>query len=391
MSRAIYCPAWKMPLARFQPSVTSVSALRPGSVAKNHSRYGKRVPLVESGEPMFFRFMRSLIRLPAWLLLILLPGLAVNAQTVPAKEAHYQSGQEVDGVIYYKQFVNFGPGKDSCIHFALKLPLGHKDGDAVRGVLCICTWKDTPEGVMGNLRAGPLVQWAQRHQFALLSWSRLKFYTTNESNDEMAGKDEREWSRQFDIAARKWEYSIQQLTAKYKLPAKDFLIDGISGGAQTAHRLALRKPGYFAAIHIHVNSSYDAPVAEAKSMAWLVTTGEREFGYAASQRFYYNALELGYPVIYKAGEGLGHSGSPEIDRLTLAFFDYMLPFLPDYRDKEPQGKGDAHNLLRHPRYIGDWLNQQAVPFEKRHLIQGKYQTALPTRDIAEAWGPLIEK
>jgi hypothetical protein len=47
--------------------------------------------------------------------------------------------------------------------------------------------------------------------------------------------------------------------------------------------------------------------------------------------------------------------------------------------------------MRQPRYIGDWLNQQAVPFEKRHLIQGRYQTALPTREVALAWGPLIEK
>jgi hypothetical protein len=261
----------------------------------------------------------------------------------------------------------------------------------VRGVLCVCTWKDTPDGVMGNLRSGPLVNWAQKNGFALLSWSRLKFYTTGTSNDEMDDKADREWSRQFDIAARKWEYSIQELTRKYKLPSKDFLIDGISGGAQTAHRLALRKPEYFAGIHIHVNSSYDELTPGGKNIAWLVTTGEREFGYQASQRFYYGALELGYPMIYKAGEGLGHSGSPEIDKLTVAFFDYLLPFLPDYREKDPQPKGDPYKLMRQPRYIGDWLNQQAVPFEKRHLIQGRYQTALPTREVALAWGPLIEK
>lgn len=126
-------------------------------------------------------------------------------------------------------------------------------------------------------------------------------------------------------------------------------------------------------------------------MAWLVTTGEREYGYPASQRFYYTALELGYPVIYKAGENLGHAGSPEIDRLTVAFFDYLLPYLPDYRIKDPKFNGDPHKLLRQPRYIGDWLNQQVVPFEKRHLIQGRYQTALPTREVAAAWGSLIEK
>ena len=333
---------------------------------------------------MFFRIALAISAL--WFV-----SQAAHAQTPPAKEPSYQSGQVVNGVIFHKQFVNFGTGKDSWINFALRFPPGHKDGDPVRGVLCICTWKDTPDGVMGNLRSGPLVNWAHKNGFALLSWSRLKFYTTGTSNDEMDDKADREWSRQFDIAARKWEYSIQELTRKYKLPSKNFLIDGISGGAQTAHRLALRKPEYFAGIHIHVNSSYDELTPGGKNIAWLVTTGEREFGYQASQRFYYGALELGYPMIYKAGEGLGHSGSPEIDKLTLAFFDYLLPFLPDYREKDPQPKGDPYKLMRQPRYIGDWLNQQAVPFEKRHLIQGRYQTALPTREVALAWGPLIEK
>ena len=321
-------------------------------------------------------------------LFVVMPSLFAQTPT----SAKWQSGEVVDGIIYYKQFVNYGPGKDSWIHFALKMPPGWKEGDAIRGVMCICTWKNTPEGVMSNLRGGTsLIQWAAKNQYALLSWSTLGFFTTGLSNDEMNEKQDAEWSKRFDIAARKWEYSIQELTKKYKLPDRSFLIDGISNGAQTAHRLVLRKPQYFAGIHMHVNSSYDNPSPEGKNMAWLVTTGEREYGYPASQRFYYTALELGYPVIYKAGENLGHAGSPEIDRLTVAFFDYLLPYLPDYREKAPKFNGDPHKLMRQPRYIGDWLNQQAVPFEMRHLIQGRYQTALPTREVAAAWGPLIEK
>ncbi len=336
-----------------------------------------------------FLLDRVLARMSLWLL-VMCPILAIGlcAQTAPV----HQSGDLVDGVIFYKQFVNYGPGKDSWINFALRMPPGWKQGGAVRGVMCVCTWKDTPDGVMGNLRgASPLIQWAAKNNFALLSWSRLKFYTTGTSNDEMDEKTDDKWSEQFDVAARKWEYAIQQLTTKYRLPSKDFLIDGISGGAQTAHRLVLRKPQYFAAVHIHVNSSYDVPTPAARNIAWLVTTGEREFGYQASHRFYYSSLELGYAMIYKAGEGLGHSGSPEIDKLAVSFFDYMLPFLPDYRDKDPKGNGDALRLMRQPRYVGDWLNQQAFPFEKAHLVEGRYQTALPTREVAVAWGPLIEK
>ena len=33
-------------------------------------------------------------------------------------------------------------------------------------------------------------------------------------------------------------------------------------------------------------------------------------------------------MIYKAGEGLRHSGNTEIDELTVAFFDYLLCSCP---------------------------------------------------------------
>lgn len=326
------------------------------------------------------------------LCVLYLSSVILLAQSSQNAESNYQSGQVIKGITYHKQFVNYGPGQDSWIHFGIKMPPGWKEGDAVRGVMCICTWKNTPDGVLGNLRNGtPLIQWAEKNQFALLTWSQLGFFTTGLSNDEMDAKQDAEWTKRFDIAARKWEYAIQELTKKYGLPQKDYLLDGISNGAQTAHRLALRKPQYFAAIHIHVNSSYDVPTRDGKGMAWLVTTGEREFGYPASQRFYYSALELGYPIIYKAGENLGHSSSPEIDRLTVAFFDYLLPYLPDHRERYPKYNGDPYLFIRRPPYIGDWLNQQAVSFEKRHLIQGRYQTALPSREVAVAWGPLFQE
>jgi hypothetical protein len=44
-----------------------------------------------------------------------------------------------------------------------------------------------------------------------------------------------------------------------------------------------------------------------------------------------------------------------------------------------------------PRYIGAYLNQQALPIEKRHPLKVRYQTALPTREVTVAWEPLLGK
>jgi len=69
-----------------------------------------------------------------------------------AKPPALQSGDVVDGIIFHKQPVVYKPGQNSWLNFALKMPPGWKTGAPVRGVLCVLTWKDTPDGVMGNLR-----------------------------------------------------------------------------------------------------------------------------------------------------------------------------------------------------------------------------------------------
>jgi pimeloyl-ACP methyl ester carboxylesterase len=301
-------------------------------------------------------------------------------------------------IIDHKQRAYYERGKQSWIYFSMRMPPGWTIGnpatgpDKVRGVFCVLRWYREPNSVHDLVsKESQWTQFADKHRLALLSWTSLGFYTTGISNDEMDKKTDNRWSERFDEAAGEWEKGIRHLIREYGIPERDYLVQGHSGGGQTGHRLALRKPQYFSAIHIHVNSSYDKPVPAARNIIWLVSTGEREYGYPASQRFYYDALEAGYSIIYKAGESLGHSSSPQIDRLGLAFFEYALTYLPDYREKAPIGKGNMHALLRKPPFIGDWLNQDVVPAAKSYLVQGRYQTAIPTRDIAKIWGTLIEE
>ena len=121
-------------------------------------------------------------------------GFSYLASWGQTKSPDLQSGDVVDGIIFHKQPVVYKPGQNSWLNFALKMPSGWKLGTPVRGVLCVLTWKDTPDGVMGNLRGNaPLLQWAARNQFALLSWSRLRFYTTGTSNDEMGDDANKNW------------------------------------------------------------------------------------------------------------------------------------------------------------------------------------------------------
>ena len=126
-------------------------------------------------------------------------------------------------------------------------------------------------------------------------------------------------------------------------------------------------------------------------MLWLVTTGTREYGYPAAVRFYRRALEAGYHMIFRAEENLGHRMSPATWETSLAFFEYCLKFLPDARD--PQWRRppvDRFYLMRHPAYIGDYMNGEVFAREAAaNHVDPPLMVALPTRSIAEAWGTVL--
>lgn len=158
-----------------------------------------------------------------------------------------------------------------------------------------------------------------------------------------------------------------------------------------AHRLALRQPEFFFAVHIHVNSSYDRIRRDGNRILWLVTTGSLEYGYPAGVRFYREALDAGYHMIFRAEENLGHADSWGTRTVSVAFFEYCIPFLPDASD--PQWRAppvDQFYLMRYPTYIGDFLNNEAFPASvASQYMQPEVMVALPNKEIAEAWGMVL--
>lgn len=161
---------------------------------------------------------------------------------------------------------------------------------SVKGVLMICTHRSDPEEVKANLSDNSgfqyFIRFADEHNLALVTWTNLRGYVTHTSGDEMDEREYREYDRNFNARSREWESGYRRLANRYHLPRENILLYGASGGGQQAHRLALRKPEYFAAVHIHINSSYDVPTRDANRVLWLVTTGTREYGYPAGERFY---------------------------------------------------------------------------------------------------------
>lgn len=293
----------------------------------------------------------------------------------------------------------------SDITFFVRMPNGvdseeeakqsRKQRTTVRGVLALCSWMTYAEGARSCIedkgRFREYVEFADKHNLALVTWTNFRGYKKGTSGDEMDEDAYKQYDKDFDKRAREWKNGFNRLCRKYNLPAKNTLMYGLSGGGQMGHRLALRMPEYFFAVHIHVNSSYDQIKRDGKHILWLVSTGTQEYGYPAGVRFYREALERGYHMIFRAEENLGHRGSPGTMNTSLAFFEYCLKFLPDASDPEWRAPPvDRFYLMRYPTYIGDYLNSEAFPAKVApKYMEPEVMVALPDKGIAEAWGTVL--
>ena len=205
----------------------------------------------------------------------------------------------------------------------------------------------------------------------------------------------------FDQVAHAWEQGVKYFVDQYGIPSSGYLLWGMSGSAQYACRLALRKPDYFLAVHVHIPSSFDKPTPEGRKVLWCLTTGELESGHKRSLRFYAQCRALGYPMIYKAIMRLGHAGSPIADDIGLKFFDYAL----SVSDKRVAYDASLNNPLTQfqlaqtddnqikpwldsfcrPAYVGDSVNQRMFPYEQQDMVPVGFRVPLPTKAIADAW------
>ena len=292
------------------------------------------------------------------------------------------------------------------ITFFVRMPKGISIEDSVgqarrgdvqvRGVLALCTHRTEAEDVRKNVeddgRFEYFIRFADKHNLALVTWTNFRGYKIGISGDEMDRGEYRQYDRDFDQRAREWRTGFRRLCRRYNLPERNVLLYGISGGGQMAHRLALRQPDFFFAVHIHVNSSYDRIRRDGNQILWLVTTGTQEYGYPAGVRFYRDALEAGYHMIFRAEENLGHSDSRDTRRTSMAFFEYCMQFLPDASDPDWRPPPvDRFYLMRHPAYIGDYLNSEAFLREVApKYMEPEVMVALPTKAIADAWGTVLD-
>jgi predicted esterase len=245
-----------------------------------------------------------------------------------------------------------------------------------------------------------VLKFAAKHRMIVLCWGSRNLWEGGKSWYDLDRTKLAEQDRVFNAAANAWAKGVDELSKRYGIPRNGFFLCGHSASAQYALRLALRKPDYFHAAHIHIPATYDKPTPEARSILWCLTTGELDYGYPGSIKFLKACRALGYPIIHKAIIGMGHTSHPATTELGMRFFEYALevrkereafnkeianPFsatTKQWRDNPNQAWPKS---FREPVAIGDTVNQEVFSPKDIDMAPEGFRVMLPSKLIADAW------
>jgi len=338
-------------------------------------------------------------------------GKLIDTYDFPEKELYLKRNERVvrkstmDPVVEY--VIKTKVPEQPQITLFLRPPIGMTDASEAKGVLAMCVIAGSVEeikrrlqGIESGQEMSSLLKFAEKHKLIILCWGSKGVREPGSTWDEMDKETNKKQEETFDDLADKWAQGVETLVRKYGIPNKNFLLSGSSDSAQYALRLALRKPEYFLGVHCHIPNGFDLPRPESNRVLWCLTTGELDFCYERSIRFYMKAREMGYPIIYKAIIGLGHSGHHLSENLSIQFFEWCLTMkeqkelyeaslLDEFGNPIPKDIGEPPKpwpeKFQNPPFYGDIVNQEMFPADKRDMVPRGFQVPLPTKELAEAW------
>ena len=289
----------------------------------------------------------------------------------------------------------------------MRVPDGIKDISQVKGVIALSLLSEDLWNIRRNLQdpdvgkdVTGMLDYADQHKFIVICWGSRGLWNPTKNWDDQSLAERKLYDDVFDKEANAWAKGVDYLIGQYGIPKNNYLLWGESGSAQYDCRLALRKPQYFLAVRLHIESSYDQPTVGGSRILWCLTTGEQEAGYQRSLRFYAQCRKLGYPMVYKAIPGIGHEGSDAAHELGTEFFDYALT-LADQRNALDQSLAEQDHdpgvgaiapapqpwpaAFRTPPFVGDIVNQEVFSSDQQDMVPPGFRTPLPTKTLAETW------
>lgn len=270
-----------------------------------------------------------------------------------------------------------------------RLPAGVNTGQDAGGVLCLSLLANQINDVRLSLinreaqgDIGDMIRYADNKKLIVLCWAIKSFWDSSRNWDWLTPENARYYRERFERVVMAWERGVKQLANRFEFEPKHFLIWGYSDSAQFAGRLALRRPAYFGAVHMHNPCSFDMPVESAKHIIWGLTMGEQDSGYWNATQFVFKANELGYRLVFKAVPRMGHDNDLGSRQLATLLFEYVRGLPLEERERQRMISAEVDSAL----YCGDWLNQLVETRDSKHgRIPPRLRVPLMTELIKQAW------
>ena len=254
------------------------------------------------------------------------------------------------------------------------------NGRQSKGVFAVCMLANSVEDMKKNILSPSewgelyhIMEFARKHDLALLCWGarasgilRVIGMNSQKKNTKNVMTILMRWQKRGDAESINCAKNINCQTI-------NFCCGGTSAAAQYAMRIAIRYPEYFNSVCLHIPSSFDKPSEGGRNILWCITTGERESGYSRSIKFFNVCKSLGYPIIYKAIPGLGHSSHRGAREFAIDFCEYA------YTSKLTKEQ------FTNSQYYGDLVHQIYYPTANAGKIPEPFKVNLPTKEIAEKW------
>ncbi|NJM37228.1 MAG: hypothetical protein HC845_04790 [Akkermansiaceae bacterium] len=264
------------------------------------------------------------------------------------------------------------------IDFVMRPPM-NASGNVVeaKGTIGFCSWASTAAGLASRLATSgeqltldDLNQYADKHQLNILSWTTSKAWRGEMNDWDMQSTDFENYTKTFDLYANAWSKGFADFKQKHRLPDEKMLGYGVSTGGQCLHRLVMRYPELFSAVHIDLSGSFCEPTTAAKDVHYLVTISSAEHSSENALRFFHRCKEAGYSKILSYPSKLpDHESSFSESQLREAFFDM-------YLNRE---NFDANA----PVFIYDYASFILVNSEQRAIFGKKYQLPVPNQKFKE--------
>ncbi|MEI6351499.1 MAG: hypothetical protein WCP06_10380 [Verrucomicrobiota bacterium] len=180
--------------------------------------------------------------------------------------------------------------------------------------------------------------------------------------------------------------ALTLIAQKHPISKEGLLLQGLSGGAQFVHRLAIWAPERVAAVAVNSSSWFDEPNEQSRKVAWLVTIGDSDLSYENTLKFVENLRGAGALPILRSYAGMVHEGSSKVDELDALFLKFYDEATQDKLETR-RSSSEPPILAGQMPFVGDTQDWRCYPNkpESAQRVAEESRVYLPSDEIAKFW------